>query len=56
MQLMPACSSLVGKPIIATTVILDLKGLGLTSFTLVTRNLLTALSKIDQVWIYGGCV
>ena len=48
-QLMPACTRLAGKPIVAATVILDLQGVGLLSFTTATRTLLSALAKIDQV-------
>jgi hypothetical protein len=49
-QLAPACSALCGKAIVTTTVILDLKGVGLLShFTLATQRLLSHLSHIDQV-------
>ena len=47
-QLMPACSALAGKKILATTVILDLEGVGLTSFDSTTRSLLKHLSHVDQ--------
>ncbi|GAX78312.1 hypothetical protein CEUSTIGMA_g5754.t1 [Chlamydomonas eustigma] len=46
--LIPACSKLAEKKIVAATVILDLAGLGLFSFNQVTRTLLTTLAKIDQ--------
>lgn len=48
-QLMPACSQLTGKPIITASVILDLAGLGIMSFSLVAQRLLSALAHIDQV-------
>ena len=45
---MPACTKLVDKPIVTATVILDLQGLGLMSFTTVTRTLLALLAQVDQ--------
>jgi len=47
-QLAPACSDIVGKPIVTATVILDLMGLGLSSFSATARKLLALLSHIDQ--------
>mmetsp|Transcript_2354 Transcript_2354/g.3912 ORF Transcript_2354/g.3912 Transcript_2354/m.3912 type:complete len:337 (-) Transcript_2354:688-1698(-) len=47
-QLMPAQSSVVGHPIITSTVILDLAGMTLKSFTRTTQKLLTTIAKIDQ--------
>jgi hypothetical protein len=47
-QLTPACSELAGKKIVATTVILDLHGVGITSFDSATRSLLKQLAHIDQ--------
>lgn len=47
-QLMPACSVLANRPICTASVILDLAGLGIMSFSLVAQRLLSALAQIDQ--------
>ncbi|KAJ9515290.1 hypothetical protein QJQ45_006593 [Haematococcus lacustris] len=47
-QLLPACSRLVGHPVITATVIIDLAGLSLRNFTLTAQRLLSTIAKIDQ--------
>ncbi|KAJ9515178.1 hypothetical protein QJQ45_002307 [Haematococcus lacustris] len=56
-QLLPACSRLVGHPVITATIIIDLAGLSLRNFTLTAQvsrgpevegRLLSTIAKIDQ--------
>jgi hypothetical protein len=48
-QLMPACSAAAGRPIATCTVIIDLAGLSMRSFSLAAKRLLGAVTQMDQV-------
>lgn len=53
-MLYPTVSRMAGKPIMTSTVVLDLAGLSLRHLTSTTRHLLGEVARIDQVCVWGG--